>query len=1619
MGRIDGLAVGAEAGRSVTEHYLAKPPKLLSNQGVVTCFLTKKCNESSRAAQPKPRLDFSLGRLALIFFFLVVGGAGVVPVASASGPVQPHVLAQGAYVFSEWSPASPAGSYPPHMIFRQSQSADPGLAVEMDGDWNLAYNLATRSRINGLGADGISFVNTGNTQAVEGAGYVGAAVLALNTLGESGIQVQWTAGTVAPNDRVYGLRLQYRVGATGAFVDVLDPNGAPYDYQRNEVVGHVESFGPVFLPESVEDQAHVELRWKYYHVAGQSGPRAELRLDNILVVSGTVATATTLVFANQPPEVGQSGDLLPSLMVRAVDEQGLTDVSFEAPVTLLLAGGGELVGLTTRAAVEGVAVFPGLAIQGAGAMVLTAEGGGLAPASTQSFAVVQVTEVSMPQYMQGDQDLEGNNNNRVPFVFRLRLDGLLPHATYRYGNRVVQAGDPADQNGAGNAILITGPTTDWIRNTNAPRFNPEDFGARHLTFATDGSGSYSGWFVTEPTGNARFTPGNTVFVRLLLNDGQGGTDLHHFLTAPSGIEVRRLGTEATEASAIYGDASVDPRNIVLFYDNVEGSGRPLGATMVENTGVETDLRYADFYLAQVAGREGRWGSLIPNALASGLRRVEERSLLDGEILGVATSANGFGETTNSGGGLNPVFIDTAGGAEFLPVNDGAWGVSGNWSNGTVPHGVDDRASIHMTAAFDRTVTLTGGITIGSLTWTNQTAARDRIFGGLGESLRFEAEGTEAILSIGRQGSGFHELQVEGGVFLASDLRVTVNNITAGGEYGALRIREIMQGPGALIKDGFGVLSLTGGQKNYTGETRIESGVLRVTEASRPGLTSGVSVARTGQLRLVSQGENRVYPFGGPLILNSSGPDEGPVALPQGGRLGALRLDPELELRPSSESRHTGTVPNAIELAGDSHIHVDGTANRLTLGGSLSGLGSLIKSGGGDLILTGDNSQFDGGVTLHNGSVYVEMGSSLGTGPLGFVPSSNAVTQLFLNNGTQTVSSLATTLDGSGTATLVLGPNQLLEIDQATDVLFAGSLVGTGSVRKRGEGVLRLTRGPNGFSGALEVAAGVLEVTESSQPFAVSQVSVLPGGELRLTSTGPRTYSFGSGPLILHGAGALRQEGEAGTDVATVTNAVEIGGDTAQIHVNRELDEGSVLVLAGDISGSGHLGKTGGGTLELRGPNSNFTGGTLMDNGLVRVMPGSRLGSGPLHFTGPERTRRVELYQESQTIAGLSGTLADGGSLQVSLAPGHTLTVAQAFDTVFAGSLDGAGNLVKSGSGRLVLSGDHTLSGALSVNEGSLRVDGLLVGPQSLTIAPGARLEGTGLVSELAGGGTVAPGQEVPGILGATMFQAADGLGADFRFSQIGPPTHSNRSASGNDLLRLSGTVPFGSALTSENALSLYFDVVGLSPGDVFKGGFFTEMDGALADKIRNANTRYYLRDLNGAHEYRGTNYRSYDGPLYPILDSTPEAGGQVMRIHWTNLKTFGDWQAFYFPDPDDQTNPQTGGAAADPNGHGMSNLVKYALGLEAVERFDAGRLETVLDDQGRLAISFHRDPAKQDIAYLVEGSTDLLGWDLFYDSRQVTDLDDGGRVETVLVPPEPDSGDQARFVRLRILLLTE
>ncbi|MBN1874424.1 MAG: hypothetical protein JXA33_09345 [Anaerolineae bacterium] len=206
-----------------------------------------------------------------------------------------HPMHAGAFTFTEWNPEQPERTYPDHMLFLQSDINDPVTDTLLlypyfipHNDYHaddqdiigLPYSTTGRTRLNGLGEAGISFINTGRERDL------GGALVALDTRGLSDLSISWLAGTVLQNDRVYALRLQYRVGITDPFTDVL-VDGNPVEYVTNED-GHLHAFDQIPLPPDTLNRPYVQLLWRYYHVSVASGPRAQLRLDDIVITAHTV-----------------------------------------------------------------------------------------------------------------------------------------------------------------------------------------------------------------------------------------------------------------------------------------------------------------------------------------------------------------------------------------------------------------------------------------------------------------------------------------------------------------------------------------------------------------------------------------------------------------------------------------------------------------------------------------------------------------------------------------------------------------------------------------------------------------------------------------------------------------------------------------------------------------------------------------------------------------------------------------------------------------------------------------------------------------------------------------------------------------------------------------------------------------------------------------------------------------------------------------------------------------------------------------------------------------------------------------------------------------------------------
>lgn len=238
--------------------------------------------------------------LRLLACAVITIAAGFSGLFAQSNPATAFDLSTGNYSFTSFAATTAAGTYPPNMVFHISNTSDPAYATATTGDWVAAYNLTGGSRIIGLDNQGISMGNTSSGTN----GFTGAAVLSLNATGRANIQVSFTCqlieqGLGTPTPRTSAFRLQYRTSTAAAWSDVP----GPVEFSSEGLAVNASSTLSATLPVDANNQALVQVRWKFYQIAQNSGnTRPRIRLDDISVSSSSsLATPTKLIVTGISP----------------------------------------------------------------------------------------------------------------------------------------------------------------------------------------------------------------------------------------------------------------------------------------------------------------------------------------------------------------------------------------------------------------------------------------------------------------------------------------------------------------------------------------------------------------------------------------------------------------------------------------------------------------------------------------------------------------------------------------------------------------------------------------------------------------------------------------------------------------------------------------------------------------------------------------------------------------------------------------------------------------------------------------------------------------------------------------------------------------------------------------------------------------------------------------------------------------------------------------------------------------------------------------------------------------------------------------------------------------------
>lgn len=549
---------------------------------------------------------------------------------------------------------------------------------------------------------------------------------------------------------------------------------------------------------------------------------------------------------------------------------------------------------------------------------------------------------------------------------------------------------------------------------------------------------------------------------------------------------------------------------------------------------------------------------------------------------------------------------------------------------------------------------------------------------------------------------------------------------------------------------------------------------------RPGQiadTAPVTIVSGGEFLL--QGHNETI---GGLVLTNAATEADPAIVRTGG--GTLAVQGNIVTH-SHNPQIIHVVEGRLELtAGDHALEINSAGYAgLDIQAELTGFGNFTKTGGAALILSASNS-FNSSITIAEGVLDVRHNHALGDIAGSTAIGAGALTLRDVAIGEELLFALGqgTGGDAPGAVLNVVGvaswAGQVALYTNLNviggDLAFNGPISGEGGLGCFSGGTILLGGTlPNTYtgrtlsrspllvlakSGGVRALAGPLEVGTASGP--QHEVRWLgPAQALNASVTLHETawinlngFNDTFGPITFHGGTIDTGTGLLGINgLVTVNPSPETAGIGGHLYLNGGYREFRVfdgdpfddLRVVADISGPGHLQKTGLGQLFL-GWASSYTGLTLADEGVIAVWDPAALGAGDAGtFVAPGATLQLD-FLNGATIGeriSLLGSPFDGGELDVF----GNATLRNQFPSIYAcldvgsnaviyvgtgavliadGFIAGTGPWYKYGAGTLVFSNANanTYTGDTVIRAGTLELrkpNGVLAVAGDLTIGPGA------------------------------------------------------------------------------------------------------------------------------------------------------------------------------------------------------------------------------------------------------------------------------------------------------------
>ncbi len=385
---------------------------------------------------------------------------------------------------------------------------------------------------------------------------------------------------------------------------------------------------------------------------------------------------------------------------------------------------------------------------------------------------------------------------------------------------------------------------------------------------------------------------------------------------------------------------------------------------------------------------------------------------------------------------------------------------------------------------------------------------------------------------------------------------------------------------------------------------------------------------------------------------------------------------------TNNSAGTLTISGNITNTFLSGVNINGTGTTVFSGANTYGIETELTSG--TLSVSADNNLGNASITFNGGTLLVteSFATSKSLTPSAAPMIEVASGKTFTYQGVYFSGPFPLTLMGGGS--LVFTPTSNFRPTSFT--VTSGTLVGSPAsivvpVAVTSPGGLAFNQGSGTFSSVIS-GTGVF-INGSSEEITLTATNTYSGGT-RINAGASLSVgsdsNFGTGMVTLTGGTLHTTAGfPTGKDFT-------LAGSGGTLNV----DTGS-LDITGMVTGTGPLTKTGPGELELTDATNDYTGGTVVNQGVLTIGADGVLGalSGGITLSGGTSLEVTATFPSARTL-----TMAGPG----------TLSVDPTFTYTLSGTVSGSGELKKLGTGTLVLSGANTgFTGGIEFGAGTVSV----------------------------------------------------------------------------------------------------------------------------------------------------------------------------------------------------------------------------------------------------------------------------------------------------------------------------